>query len=79
MSLSKRDLKQMLKSRNYDIDFLWCKKSGSVIPNYDKDNAYSLSFEGNSLDVNSLDEAMTTKFFNGKSLNEICSTKEFEY
>ncbi|MDO4772984.1 MAG: hypothetical protein Q4A72_05450 [Bacillota bacterium] len=79
MKLSKREIKKVLKSRNFDLEFEYRQKYGSIIPDYDAEDAYSLAFEGEVLDVDSLAGALNAKFFEGKSILEIYEDADFGY
>lgn len=79
MKLTKKEIKQILKSRNHDLEFEYHNQFGSIIPDMSLEDGYSIAFEGEILDVDSLEEAMNAKFFNGKSIIEICEEADFGY
>lgn len=79
MKLSKKELKHLLDTRCFDIEIKYNDKYGSIIPNYDGKNAYSISFEGAYKDVKDIAEAMNINFFDGKCLKDIYKSAEFSY
>ncbi len=79
MKLSKRQLKKELKTRCFDVEIEYNGKFGSIIPDYNNDDGYFLAFEDNYLDVNTINDVMTVKFFDGKCLKDICKQANFSY
>lgn len=64
------DLRKWIDSLTQDIDFSYNGKSGSVCP-ISRTNI-SLCYDGDTVDVQSVDAAMSTPFIDEKSLNDLC-------
>lgn len=63
-------LRRLIDDLSQDIDFIYKGVDGSICP-FSRDNI-SLCYDGQELTVGSVDEAMSTPFIQGKSLNEVC-------
>lgn len=63
------DLRAWIDSLSQDIDFSYNGKSGSICPINRTD--ISLCYDGNTVDVQSVDDAMGIPFIDGKSLNDL--------
>ncbi len=63
------DLRNWINSITQDIDFSYNGKNGSICP-ISRTNI-SLCYDGNTVDVQSVDVAMSTPFIDGKSLNDL--------
>ena len=68
------DLRNWIDSLAQDIDFSYHGKSGSICP-ISRTNI-GLCYNGDAVDVQSVDEAMSVPFINGKSLNDLCEQLE---
>lgn len=68
------DLKAWINSLTQDIDFSYKGKSGSICPISRTD--ISLCYDGRTVDVKSVDAAMSVPFIDGKSLNDLCAQLE---
>ena len=64
------DLRKWIDSLTQDIDFSYNGKNGSICP-ISRTNI-SLCYDGNTVDVQSVDAFMSTPFIDGKSLNDLC-------
>lgn len=64
------DLRKWIDSLTQDIDFSYNGKNGSICP-ISRTNI-SLCYDGNTVDVQSVDAVMSTPFIDGKSLNDLC-------
>ena len=64
------DLRNWINSITQDIDFSYNGKNGSICP-ISRTNI-SLCYDGNTVDVQSVDAAMSTPFIDGKSLSDLC-------
>lgn len=64
------DLRSLIDSLAQDIDFLYDGKPGAICP-YSRTDI-GLCYDGVDIDVTSVDDAMSTPFIDGKSLNELC-------
>ena len=68
------DLRDWIDSLTQDIDFSCNGKNGSICP-ISRTNI-SLCYDGNTVDVQSVDAAMSVPFIDGKSLNDLCEQLE---
>lgn len=64
------DLRKWIDSLTQDIDFSYNGKNGSICP-ISRTNI-SLCYDGDTVDVQSVEAAMSTPFIDGKSLNDLC-------
>lgn len=64
------DLRKWIDSLTQDIDFSYNGKNGSICP-ISRTNI-SLCYNGDTVDVQSVEAAMSTPFIDGKSLNDLC-------
>ncbi|MBQ9364834.1 MAG: hypothetical protein IJT82_03570 [Schwartzia sp.] len=71
-----KDLRSELANGFQDIMFYFNGKAGSICPFSETD--FSVGYDGSSIQCNSVDEVMSTKFINGKSLNDIVGKLVFE-
>lgn len=69
------DLRKWIDSLTQDIDFSYQGRNGSIC--LFNRNDISLCFDGKSIDVNSIDEALQAPFIDGKSLSELCEQLDF--
>ncbi len=72
---SEIELRACITKGFFDLDFEFHKKYGSICPL--KENLIALAYDGDTYDCKSVDEAMTVKFFDGKSLNQIAAELDF--
>ncbi len=72
---SKKELRMCIARGFFDLDFEFHNKSGSICP-LSKD-LIALAYDGDTYDCKTIDEAMTIKFFDGKSLNQIATELDF--
>ena len=68
------DLRDWIDSLTQDIDFSYDGKNGSICP-ISRTNI-SLCYDGNAVDVQSVDAAMSVPFINGRSLHDLCERLE---
>ena len=68
-------LRKWIDSLTEDIDFSYHGRNGSICP-FNR-NDISLCFDGKSIDVNSVDEALLAPFIDGKSLSELSEQLDF--
>ncbi len=68
--MSIQQLRGLIDSLTQDIDFVFEGTSGSICP-FSRDSI-SLCYGENEVTVSSVDEAMSTPFIQGKSLNDVC-------
>lgn len=68
------DLRAWIDSLTQDIDFSYDGKDGSICP-ISRTNI-SLCYDGNAVDVQSVDAAMDVPFINGRSLRDLCEQLE---
>lgn len=66
------ELRKWINSLVQDIDFTYDGVYGSICP-FSRNNI-SLCFGQYEVTVGSVDEAMSTPFIQGKSLNEVCES-----
>ena len=66
-----KELRELIASLAYDIEFEYRGVHGSICPINHNDIA--LSYGNDTADWNSIDEAMNTRLFGGKCLNEIAT------
>jgi hypothetical protein len=72
--MNDKELRELIESLTCDIEFEFKNVHGSVCPiNH---NDIGLAYGGKTLDCKSIDEAMDSKLFDGKSLNEIATELE---
>ena len=64
------ELRDWIDSLTQDIDFSYNGKYGSICPM--SRTKISLCYDGDTVDVQSVEAAMSIPFINGKSLNELC-------
>ncbi len=64
------DLRDLIDSLTQDIDFSYNGKNGSICPISRTD--ISLCYDGDAVDVQSVDAAMSTPFIDGHVLNDLC-------
>lgn len=69
-------LYEWIDSLTQDIDFRYRGKGGSICP-FSRDNI-SLCFNGKDVTVRSVSDAMSTKFIEGNSLNDLCEVLDFD-
>lgn len=74
--MKRDDLFKWIDSLTQDIDFRYHGTSGSICP-FSRDSI-SLCFDGNETTVHSVSEAMSNKFIDGKSMDEVCEVLEFD-
>jgi len=72
--MNAKDLINLIDSLTYDIEFDYKGIHGSICPI--NRNNIGLAYGDNAIDCNSIDEVMSCKFFDGKSLNEISTELE---
>lgn len=65
------DLRDWIDSLTQDIDFSYNGKSGSICPI--SRTSISLCYDGDVVEVQSVEAAMSFPFINEKSLNDLCS------
>ena len=65
-----KQLREWIDSLTQDIDFVYDGVPGSICP-FSRDYI-SLCYGENEMTVASVEEAMSTPFIRGKSLNEVC-------
>lgn len=71
-----KDMLDTLDNFGLDVEWIYKGKSASIVRAGDH---YSLAFNGEVTDVESIDAVRNTKCFDGKSLNEIFGEVNFEY
>lgn len=70
------DLYKWINSLTQDIDFRYHGKGGSICP-FNRENI-SLCFDGEDVTVHSVLDAMSTRFIDGNSLNDLCELLDFD-
>ena len=73
--MNAKQLHGLIDDLSQDIDFTYKGADGSICP-FSRDNI-SLCYDGQEITVGSVDEAMSTPFIQGKSLNEVCDDLAF--
>ena len=68
------DLRDWIDSLTQDIDFSYDGKDGSIC-SISRTNI-SLCYDGNAVDVQSVDAAMSVPFINGRPLHDPCEQLE---
>lgn len=68
--MNTKQLRGLIDGLSQDIDFEYKGADGSICP-FSRDNI-SLCYDGQEVTVSSVDDAMSTPFIHGKSLNEVC-------
>lgn len=68
--MNANNLRDWIDSLTDDIEFRYQGLFGSICP-FNRQNI-SLCYHGNEVTVHSVDEAMSTPFIDGKSLNDLC-------
>jgi hypothetical protein len=69
--MNAKELRNLIDSLAYDIEFDYRGVHGSICPI--NRNDIGLAYGEQTEDCNSIDEAMGSKLFDGKSLNEIAT------
>ena len=64
------DLRDLIDSLTQDIDFSYNGKLGSICPFSRTD--ICLCYDGDTVDVQSVNAAMSTPFIDGHALNDLC-------
>ncbi len=72
---NKKDLRNFIASYTTDLDFKYKDKWGAVCPLLD--DLVRVIYDNKEHNCKSVDEAMTIKFFDGKSLNQIATELDF--
>lgn len=67
--MTKKEFKRYIESLVSEIEFTYNGKDGCVDPLNRK--SYYLIYDGESIEVHSIEEVMNTPYFDGKSLDEI--------
>lgn len=70
-------LKNKILSLTQDIEFEYNGKHGAICP-FNEHNIH-IGFDGDDVECKSIDEAMSSKVFDGKSLSEICEQAKFNF
>lgn len=69
--MNAKELRNLIDTLAYDIEFDYKGVHGSICPI--NRNNIGLAYRGETADCNSVDEAMSNKLFDGKSLNDIAT------
>ena len=80
--MKKERIREIIKNTPDLVEFYYGNRYGNVDVYYypeEEKTKYLLFFEGKDILVDSLDEAMTTPFIDGKSFNEIAKELKFYY
>ena len=68
--MKKNELKELIDSLSQDIEFSYNGVLGSICP-FSR-NDISLEYNGETVDVDSVEAAMKQPFIDGRSLSELC-------
>ena len=74
--MTSEQLREEILSLTRDIQFVYKGVNGLIMPYSDDD--FVLCYGDDDKQYTDIDEVMSDKFFDGKSLNEICESVDFD-
>lgn len=72
--MKRHDLMELINSLEQDVEFSYNGVSGTICP-FSQDDI-SLTYNGETVDVDSVEKAMREPFIDGRSLSDVCEELE---
>ena len=72
--MKRHDLMELINSLEQDVEIFYNGVSGTICP-FSRDDI-SLTYNGKTVDVNSVESAMNEPFIEGRSLSDLCEELE---